>query len=481
MPREIEPTLLEHIKRHAVGRLTPAQAQKTNLSVNRRIFEKGEHVGPPTQRITVTEPTLVIFADDDPLANWGHPCRYMLYDAEHGNFRREIHARLPSGNLEAFFQPLTLKPTTMPSVGIYWPRPRRCPIIIPDGNRYALLFAGFTMQRHLNDLEFCYRTLVNTYAVPPQNIITLSFNGTLTVVNDNWTGSSAAPAHWPGDGTPYQMIINGQGTLAGLQNAFAQLAKRLGPEDLLFIHTNNHGDTDNTGAYLGYPSAFPGGSGVDWGNEWVNLYASTFGQMLQTLPKYRALITMMEQCGSGGFGPTILETSTAAQTSFAAACVAGASSYGATYLGAPWDAFAYQWIAALAGQYPNGSPLASNPDTDGSFVVDVGDCFNYAQANGTSADSPNSSGAGANPNKLVLAEEYRFIWFWCWLFATYNEPYYERVLAGKLTQTEFMRRMNKIVPDLKKMVLPEADKTLGALRHKFGPEMKRALEAVFEE
>jgi len=157
MPREIEPTLLEHIKRHAVGRLTPAQAQKTNLSVNRRIFEKGEHVGPPTQRITVTEPTLVIFADDDPLANWGHPCRYMLYDAEHGNFRREIHARLPSGNLEAFFQPLTLKPTTMPSVGIYWPRPRRCPIIIPDGNRYALLFAGFTMQRHLNDLEFCYR------------------------------------------------------------------------------------------------------------------------------------------------------------------------------------------------------------------------------------------------------------------------------------------------------------------------------------
>jgi hypothetical protein len=60
------------------------------------------------------------------------------------------------------------------------------------------------------------------------------------------------------------MVINGQGTLAGLQNAFAQLKSRLGPRDLLFIHTNNHGDTDNTGAYLGYPSSFPGGSGVDW-------------------------------------------------------------------------------------------------------------------------------------------------------------------------------------------------------------------------
>ena len=263
--------------------------------------------------------------------------------------------------------------------------------------------------------------------------------------------------------------------------SFATLKAKMGPNDLLFIHTNNHGDTDTTGSYIGYPAAFPSTPGLDWGGEWVNLYASTFGDLLSSLPKYRALVVMMEQCGSGGFGPTVLDCSTAGQTSFAAACLANTSSYGATYLGAPWDAFAYQWIAAMAGHYPNGSALASNPDTDGSFVVDVGDCFNYAQANGSALDSPNASGAGANPNKLVLAEEYRFIWFWCWLFATYNEPYYERVLAGKLTQTEFMRRMNKVVPDLKKMVIPEADKTLGALRHKFGPEMKRALEAAFRD
>jgi len=480
MPREIEATLLEQIKQHAVGRLAPAQAQRTNLSVNRRIFEPGEEVGPPTQRIKVTEPTLVVFADDDPLANWGHACRYLLYHAETGAFRREIQARLPSGKLERFYTTVQLGPISTIPLGPYWPRPRRCPIIIPDGNRYALLFAGFTMQRHLNDLEFCYRTLVDTYAVPKENVIVLSFDGTLTVVNDDWDGTSAAPAHWPGDGTPYQIEISGQGTLTGLQDAFATLKAKMGPNDLLFIHTNNHGDTDTTGSYIGYPAAFPSTPGLDWGGEWVNLYASTFGDLLSSLPKYRALVVMMEQCGSGGFGPTVLDCSTAGQTSFAAACLANTSSYGATYLGAPWDAFAYQWIAAMAGHYPNGSALASNPDTDGSFVVDVGDCFNYAKTNDAAGDTPNEASAGANANKLVLAEVYTFLWFWCWLFTSYNLPYYERVLAGELSASEFQRRMNRAVPELQKLVLPETDKTMGQLRHKLGPEVKRALAAAFE-
>jgi len=253
MPREVEPTILEQIKRHALGRLSATQAQQSNLSVNRRIFEAGEQIGPPTQRITVDEPTLVVFADDAPLANWGHPCRYLLYNPADGSFRGEIHARLPSGALEPFFQPVQLSPPAVPPTlpQLRWPTPWRCPVIIPDGNRYALLFAGFTMGRHLNDLEFCYRTLVNVYAVPPENIIVLSFDGTLSTVAYSWSGTVPPPAVWPGDGTPFQIVINGQGTLQGLQDAFAQLATLLAPNDLLFIHTNNHGDTDATGAFLG--------------------------------------------------------------------------------------------------------------------------------------------------------------------------------------------------------------------------------------
>ena len=125
----------------------------------------------------------------------------------------------------------------------------------------------------------------------------------------------------------------------------------MGPKDLLFIHANNHGDTDTNGAYIGYPGSFPSGANVDWSQQWVNLYASTFANLLATLPPFRALIVMMEQCGSGGFGPNILESSTTGTTSFAAACLAWTSSYAATYLGAPWDGFAYdgspQWPASI--------------------------------------------------------------------------------------------------------------------------------------
>jgi hypothetical protein len=480
MAREIEFNRLEQIQGHAVNHLTAARAQLTNLSALRRILEPGEEFGPATQRIVATEPTLVVFADDDPLANWGHACRYLLYHAETGALLQEIPARLPIGRLEPFYTPVKL-PGGPIAIGPFWPPRRpRCPIIVPDGNRYALLFAGFAMERHLNDVEFCYRTLVNRYAVPPENIFALSFDGTLTVVNDDWTGSSPAPANWPGDNTPYQIQITGQGTLAGLEAAFAQLAGKMGSKDLLFIHTNNHGDTDSGGAYIGYPASFPAGSGVDWSAQWVNLYSSTFAGMLGTLPAYRELMVMMEQCGSGGFGPDVLASSTAASTSFAAACLAGTSSYSATYLGAPWDGFAYQWIAAMAGEYPNGSPLASNPDTDGSAYVDAVDAYNYASANGLSEDSPNMSTQGPNANKIVLAEEYSFFWIWCWIFRSVLEPYYEAVIRREMTPTEFYRKLNRVVPGLQTTILAESDKTLLDLRRRLAPEIKRSLEASFK-
>jgi hypothetical protein len=480
MAREIDTSTLEQVKLHAVHLLTPAQAQRTNLSVKRQIIESGEEIGPANQRITIDEPSLVVFADDDPRANWGHSCRYLLYDPESGAFRREIQARLPIGGLEPFYTPVEPGETLIPS-NIFWPPPRfRCPIIIPDGNRYALLFSGFTMQRHLNDLEFCYRTLKDIYAVPPENIVCLSFDGTLTVVNDDWTGSSAAPSAWPGDGTPYQIAISGQGTLAALQGAFSLLASKLGPDDLLFIHTNNHGDNDSTGSYLGYPASFPAGSNVYWGGEWVNLYASTFAGLLGTLPRYRALIVMMEQCNSGGFGPSVLSSSTAAATSFAAAASATASSYGATYLGAPWDAFAYQWIAAMAGHYPNGTPLVSNPDIDGSSVVDVSDAFYYANTNDTAGDSPNMSSAGPDADQLALAEEYIFIWFWCYLWRSIAPPYYNAVLRRQLTLTEFYSKLNEAARALQGAIVAESDEALLNSRRKLSAQISEALRASFE-
>ena len=107
MPDEIDAGVLDAIKLDAVSRLSEERKLKTNLLVDRRIYEPGDEVGPRNQRFAVRTRTVVVFADDDPRANWGHECRYLLYDAESGDLLQEVPARLPSGKLELFFSPLS--------------------------------------------------------------------------------------------------------------------------------------------------------------------------------------------------------------------------------------------------------------------------------------------------------------------------------------------------------------------------------------
>lgn len=478
MSEEIAQHIVDKIKLHAVSHLSTDMQLAANLSIDRRIYESGEEIGPPTQRIRVTHRTVVVFVDEDPRANWGHRCRYLLYDADSGELTREVAARLPSGHLEPFYQPV--KAVEIEGNPRYWgPIRWRCPIIFPEGERYALLFAGFTMNRHLNDLEFCYRMLTDHWGFSPANIYVYSFDGTLNTVDPSWTGTVGPPASWPGDGTPFQITINGPGTPASLKAFFAEIATKIQSEDMLFIHTNNHGDTDGTGAFLGYPGSFPSGPDIEWNAQWVNLYDSTFGTWLASLPNYRALMVMMEQCGSGGFGPTVLSSSTAHETTFAAACAAWTSSYVTN--GGLWDGFALEWIAAMAGQNPNGSPLPSNPDTDGSPYTDASDAYNFAAANDPcGGDTPNFSSSSASAGSMTLAQQYEFFWIWCWLIYSFAGDRFARIeTAEKISR--YYRRLNAASPALKRAIAPKLEKSLLELRREVGPAVSKILEEALEK
>jgi hypothetical protein len=244
---------------------------------------------------------------------------------------------------------------------------------------------------------------------------------------------------------------------------------------LLFIHTNNHGDTDSTGAFIGYPEAFPSGPNVNWSLEWVNLYASTFGELLAELPKFRTLMVMMEQCGSGGFGPDVLSNSTARETTFAAACLAGSSSY-ITSDGL-WDGFALEWIAGMNGQNPDGSALASNPDTDGSLNVDAHDAYNFAaHYDPCTGDSPNFSSSSARANKTSLAEPYELYWFWCWIINSYGSEFYESIRHDPELRSQYYHRLNAAVPALHEAIAPVAEKTMLDARRQLAPAVKTILK-----
>src|SRR5215213_5368973 len=88
--------------------------QTTNYYIFETIFTPSESINIPRQPIQVNIPTIVAFADDAPLYNWGHPCRYLLHDAENGELYEEVLAEFPpfdvEGNtppwLKVFHEPL---------------------------------------------------------------------------------------------------------------------------------------------------------------------------------------------------------------------------------------------------------------------------------------------------------------------------------------------------------------------------------------
>jgi hypothetical protein len=485
MPLNLPERLIEKIRTHAYRLITERQQANTNLSLVNRIYKPGDHIGPRHQRIIVKRPTAVVFADDDPLANFGHDCRYLLYSPEDGEFFGEVAARFPpnvrsTGDAEgknreagliSFFTPVVFHE---PIPYRYWPPIYRCPRILPVGNRYAILYSGLTQGRHLNDMEFAYRTLIDVYGFKAANIYVLNYDGTRKVWDETL-------GNWPGNNTPYTIQVTGQGTRAGFQAVFSELAGKMGSEDLLFIHTNNHGDFDSNAnqsflcAWVNDVTNPPPNEDGDF----TYYYANEFAADLAVLPAYRALIVMMEQCNSGGFNAPILASSTAAASSVSSAATASVSSYASS--DGNWDVFAYEWVAAMNGAYPNGSALTSNPDVNHDGVVDTQEAFNYAHAN-DSLDIPQFS-ANTGGAALTLDQYYLFFWFWCWLIWPIFEPIYKELYPlptyppqpNPPDPAPYNELVNRLAPELQALLLPAINERLGSLQAELGPKVSALL------
>jgi hypothetical protein len=468
---------LDRIRTHALRHVTEREQTSTNLSLDSRIYKSGERIGPELQRIHAEGPTVVVFADDDPKANFGHDCRYLLYNPETGEFIREVPARFPpnltksANRLTSFFAPVTFE-KPLP----YWYRPPIyfCPRLVPTGTRYAILYSGLTQARHLNDMEFAYRTLMNVYGFKAENIYVLNYDGTRSVFD-------ITLGNWPGNNTPYTIQVNGKGTRPAFQNVLNTLAGKLQAEDLLFIHTNNHGDNfnDGNGSFL-CQFLHGGDSAPNEDGDWTPYYASEMAADLATLPAYRALVVMMEQCNSGGFNTPIINASTAGATSVSSAATAAVSSYASS--DGNWDVFAYEWIAAVNGSYPNGSTLASNPDTNHDGVVDTLEAYNYAVANdGSDTPQLNASATGAT---LTLDQQYAFAWAWCWIiwpifWPIYREFYPEITYPPQPNPPDpapYYALLNRVLPEIQPLLLGTLDVELNTLREKLGAVIGPVIE-----
>ncbi|MGH7023354.1 MAG: C13 family peptidase [Caulobacteraceae bacterium] len=454
MPTRETPTIQEKIRAHAFGRLSYDQRQRTNLYASEHVFEAGEPIGPDFQKITAARPSLVVFADDNPRANFGHDCRYLLYAADSGEFQREVAARFPPIHdgrhpikFEAFHAPLAFQKDRI-HFQPKWPI-WRCPRIFPEGNRYAILYSGMSNKRHLNDMEFLYRTLVDVYGFDAANIYVCSYDCSLNT-------QDGVQTKWPGDNTAYRIKVNYQGNRAEFELAVDAVKARIGALDTLLIHCNNHGDYDGT----------PGTSFLCTYPNWGKYYNADFSNKLAELPKFRQLIVMLEQCNSGGFNASILAKSPADCTSVASAAIESQSSY--VSADGNWDPFARDWIAAQAGHDCFGGALAHNPDVDGDGKIEAEEAFGYAKSIQDPADSPNYSESSEAGGDISLGQEYIIWWWWCLLIKEELEAPWRR-----LPPEEYYANLHRIGPELAKLTAE-----LDATSDKLKGEMKGKIAAV---
>lgn len=311
--KTLDPSVAAIIKQAALASLPTDQSGKTHLSISSQVFPAGYAFKLVDKQLVVREEAALVFVDLLPRANWGHSCSYQFYDAASGKLLYQEGALFPPNlgggiPIEAFHAPLApLKPAGLEVLAtpirqiLLTVQP---PVSQVAEQRYAILWTSqISDLRHVEDLEFLWRTLVNVYGFSKSNIYVLCYNGTIGAVN-----VTGAVGNWAGNNTPYQMQVGYSATTANLQSVFNTLATKLKPKDLLLVHTNNHGST----------------TGLCVDNSTV-ITPTQFGTMLAGLPAYRSLVVTMEQCFSGAFQSPVLSKSTATNTVFASAVSADKS------------------------------------------------------------------------------------------------------------------------------------------------------------
>jgi hypothetical protein len=448
--RTVDP--LQRAKEHAFYSLSYSERQTANLYLSHRVLEPGERVGPPFQESSARESSILVFADLEPRSGFGHRCRYLFYDPNTGAFQRVLEAQFPpfapaENALEPFHLPVRETPTETFRVR----PPLFCPYLVPDGERYAILFSGYAFPENLNDLEFSYRTIVDRYGFRPQNVYVHLFDGTLA--------TALGPAGlWPGDGTPFRMQVTGPGTRAALRQTLTTLQGLLRREDLLFLHTENE-------AILLPESALLESSLTPY-------RASDLAADIGSLPTHDSLIALMASCYSAGFQADLLATSPAARTSIS--CASGGST-AVNPLGGNFMKFGCDWLSAQAGHNPFGAPTAFNPDSDGNGVIGAEEAYAYAYAQRAFPDTPSFGETSQAGGDISLGQRYEWWWWWCWLLLPLLEPHYRR-----LPEAEFYSTLNSVLPDLQK-ILPSVSGAGGALRKELQPAVRSILASAFEQ
>jgi hypothetical protein len=363
-------------------------SQHRNYYIDTQIRLVGERLPKPAPAHLLDRKSVFVFADDQPLYNWEHPCRYLLVDATSLQFYQPLPGRLPP----YFF---TNRPDSYHVLkkSVHFPQPvLYAPFLLTathtrsPGNRYAIFYSSCSDVCHFNDMAFLHQTLVQKYGYSAANIIVLNYDG--------------LSKHRIGEGTltfyADEMEMTGAATKTNLAKAISDLP--LTTNDSLLIYTSNHGSwhaTDGS-AVLGYSDSLE------------KVFATDLAKMIHNIPvKLRELIVIGQQCFSGGFlAPIAAEVNAADSICVISSCQADKEAI----RDIQHNPFSLHFISALAMRTPDGVPLGtgpSNPDTNNDGNVSLREAFTFAYDRVSSSYGnyplihPTTGGAG----DIVLGEK----------------------------------------------------------------------------
>ena len=388
--------ITEQIKASTLGHFKSLNTESTvNLQLYNEVISSGERLKALEREVVIPRDTAFVLADLAPQYNWAHPCMYLLYDAQTAELYEKVKASFPPQqlrrkpeNVVLFHGPVRMIDTTIKAFPQTIKSQRKLDVLATHpGKRFAILFSGDSDNRHVNDMEFLYRTLVDVYGFSPTDIYVLNHDGTI-----NYDGGPKPVGKWPGDNTPYRMKVKGKGTRAAFQSTLNSLADKIRSSDLLFLHTNNHGAGPGDGVSDFCLCAYHAD------DDWAGYFVDDFVSDLNVLPEFDVLMVMMEQCRSGGFIDPIRNNSPATRTHIATAVKASDPSIG----GANFDPFAEDWIAGIAGQYPDGGALADLVDKTGDGRISAVEAFAYADSVHDAADTPTASDSPNGCGKSIF-------------------------------------------------------------------------------
>ncbi|MCR5413403.1 MAG: hypothetical protein K6F50_01585, partial [Kiritimatiellae bacterium] len=242
------------------------------------ILDRGKSVSIPFERFHFA------FVDDNPSANWAHPCRYVFVAEDFSAFAVLYRNFMPSvlssetGD-EIFLSPVDETgaeiPESLESVKARVYNHAKSLEAESNGMAYGqgdarrsyfVLISGGQMPkmngiRFWSDTATFYSTLTKKYGVPKEQIKVYMSDGNSTGLDANLASTRSgvtpilvdSPKDLDGDG---ESDITGAATWNNISECFANYRSWLGPGDQLFVFITSHGFQDGVSGSSNYDSGF---------------------------------------------------------------------------------------------------------------------------------------------------------------------------------------------------------------------------------